>query len=206
MPNGMRSCAQGARRVVVATLQAVMAFCHKKLGSLNKRVPAQSPAPKLKAWGKRQYLPLAACHLFLLCLFYSHLGNATPVSDPTIDQYSCNGTDSIPPKLGFHQTGYGQYFGSPAVFFVTRSVVPPGTGLGPEGQALVSAGWAIVNNCVFPRSYWDQYIVDGYFPSLYMRRMPDPKNIGSGCGMTGNPINTATGNKYLPEVDYIDSA
>lgn len=58
MSNGMRSCAQGARGAVVA-LQPVMAFCHKKLGLLNKRVSSQSPAPKLKARGKRQDLTLA---------------------------------------------------------------------------------------------------------------------------------------------------
>lgn len=52
MSNGMRLCAQGARGAVVA-LQSVMAFCHKKLGLLDKRVSTQRPAPKLKARGKR---------------------------------------------------------------------------------------------------------------------------------------------------------
>ncbi len=37
MSNGMRSCAQDVRGAVI-TLQPVMAFCHKKLGLLNKRV------------------------------------------------------------------------------------------------------------------------------------------------------------------------
>ncbi len=34
-----------------------------------------------------------------------------------------------------------------------------------------------------------------------MKRMPAPKNVGKACGMTGNPVHTAIGNKYLPEVD-----
>lgn len=46
MSKGMRSCAQGARGRVI-TLQPVMAFCHKKLGLLNKRVSTQCLAPKL---------------------------------------------------------------------------------------------------------------------------------------------------------------
>jgi len=57
MSNGMSACAQGAREVVIA-LQPVMAVCHKKLGLLNKRVSTQSPAPELKACGKRQDLTL----------------------------------------------------------------------------------------------------------------------------------------------------
>jgi hypothetical protein len=60
----MRSCAQGVRGMVIA-LQPVMAFCHKKLGLLNKRVSTQCSPQKLKARGKRQDLtPSAPRHLF----------------------------------------------------------------------------------------------------------------------------------------------
>jgi len=58
MSNGMRSCTQGAREAVIA-LHCLVAFCHKKLGLLNKHVLAERPAPKLKVWGKRQDLTLA---------------------------------------------------------------------------------------------------------------------------------------------------
>ena len=58
MLNGMSACAQGACGIVVA-LQPVMAFCHMKLGLLNKRLSTRSPAPTLKACGKRQDLTLA---------------------------------------------------------------------------------------------------------------------------------------------------
>lgn len=58
----MSSRAQCAREVVIA-LQPVMAFCHKQLSLLNKRVSMQSPAPKLKARGKRQDLTLVAMGL-----------------------------------------------------------------------------------------------------------------------------------------------
>lgn len=44
-----------------------MAFCHKKLDLLNKRVSTQSMAPKLKAWGKRQDLPPAVL-CFVFCI------------------------------------------------------------------------------------------------------------------------------------------
>lgn len=55
MSNGMSACAQGVRGVVIALYRLVL-FCHIKLGLLNKRVSMQPPAPKHKAWGKRQGL------------------------------------------------------------------------------------------------------------------------------------------------------
>ncbi|MFP5505103.1 MAG: hypothetical protein ACLGH6_02820 [Gammaproteobacteria bacterium] len=58
-------------------LHHVLAFCHKKLGLLNKRVAAQSLAPKLKAWGKRQ--DLALLPLILVAVSVTH---AEPVHYP----------------------------------------------------------------------------------------------------------------------------
>lgn len=67
MSNGMRSCAQGVRGVVIALYRLVL-FCHIKLGLLNKRVSMQPPAPKHKAWGKRQDLTMAAGCCDPVCL------------------------------------------------------------------------------------------------------------------------------------------
>ena len=65
MSNGMRSCAQGARGVVIA-LQPVMAFCHKNLGLLNKRVSTQ-PGSKTQGMGQKARLTLAALLTTILC-------------------------------------------------------------------------------------------------------------------------------------------
>ena len=97
MSNGMRSCAQGARGVVVA-LQPVLAFCHKTFALLSEGVSTQRPAPKLKAWGKRQYLSLANLILLWLpsfvYLFYP--------------SYALAQSQTVPALVGY-RISYGSY-------------------------------------------------------------------------------------------------
>lgn len=141
--------------------------------------------------------------IFLLC--FSQAGHAI-VFDPTINRYACGGTSTTSPKLGFHDVGYGVklYRSQPAIYYVTRSVVPPGESLGPEGLQLLSQGWTVVNNCTQPRIYWDQYLKDGYFPSLFEYILPfgaGPKNNGQMCSAAGSSLNSANGNNHQKESD-----
>lgn len=130
--------------------------------------------------------------------------SADQVYDPSINQYSCNTSYNGPrPPLGFHETGYGYLSATPGIFFVERSSAPPGGALGPEGQELLNSGWTIVNNCVRPRWYWDQFLNSGYFPSIYFKGSPasSPKNLGQTCSLVKGQFNSGSGNVYQATED-----
>lgn len=145
-------------------------------------------------------LPCFALAAALIC-FVSPVV-AVQIFDPNINQYSCNTYSSSTPLLGFHDLGFGFNGRVEGLFYVARPSASGGA-LSEEGRQLNSLGWSIVNNCVHPRSYWDWYRPDGYFPSLYFKQSPasSPKNLGRSCALVDGGVNVGSGNVYRVAVD-----
>ena len=191
MSNGMRSCAQGARGAVSA-LQPVMAFCHKNLGLLNKRVSTQSPAPKLKAWGSRQDLALTVPWWACLILFTPAIYISPVCADSSPVFTNCQSA---------HSTGLGDL----------------GTRMAAEEQAYV-APCTNIGGCMWGDGHiapYGNYVISygpvvnpgSYMTSVSCSSDPVKDSGPPHCpNQTGNPINSGTGNKYQNEIDLSEPA
>ncbi|MDZ4263313.1 MAG: DUF6531 domain-containing protein, partial [Pseudomonadota bacterium] len=128
------------------------------------------------------------------------------VNDSTLNESTACAGSSYP-KLVFHQLGYNPI--TNVLYYPARNAMNAGPDwyYSQDYINLTSAGWKLVNNCVYPLSYWYPFtiITGGYFPSLYEYRQYRlvPPNNPETCEREGNPCDPVTGNKSQVEQDIV---